>query len=152
MMPPEIGEFFTWAELTRSITASRYGIPNELTARAALALVDLVEDVLDPLRRHLGRAIAVTSGYRSPTLNAHPAVGGSRTSQHVKGEAVDIRVRGMDAASLAREVIASGVAFDQLIWYALERGGHVHISYRKGDNRGQVLHARSGGGFIPLKP
>lgn len=145
----EPGEYFTWDELTRSLTASRYGIPNTPTPDAALAIIDLVEYVLDPLRRALKRPVAVTSGYRSPELNKR--IGGSRTSQHVRGEAVDIRVRGYDARQLARFILDSGLPYDQLIWYAPSRGGHVHISYRKrGPNRREVRHAASGGGY-PLQ-
>lgn len=147
----EPGKYFTWAELTQSRTASLYGISNKPTPEDALALVALVANVLDPLREFLGRPLELTSAYRSPELNAR--IGGSRTSQHMKGEAVDAKTRGMDAAALARAVLTSGVPFDQLIWYAPSRGGHIHVSYKaNGVNRGQILHAADGGGFTSKRP
>ena len=63
------------------------GIDNTPTPDATANLGELVDAVLDPLREKYGRPIHVSSGYRCPRLNR--AVGGSATSQHVKGEAAD---------------------------------------------------------------
>ncbi|HET6497248.1 MAG TPA: D-Ala-D-Ala carboxypeptidase family metallohydrolase, partial [Thermoleophilia bacterium] len=103
--------------------------------------------VLEPIREAVARPVRVTSGYRSPAVNA--AVGGSSRSQHSKGEAADIKVDGMAAPELRNAIVAAGVPFDQLIWYAPERGGHVHVSYAIGrTQRGQVIYAPAGGGYI----
>ena len=48
-----------------------------------------MNNILDPLREAWGAPIQVTSGYRSPAVNK--AVKGASTSQHVLGEAADIR-------------------------------------------------------------
>jgi len=46
-------------------------------------------------------------------------------------------------------VVERGLPFDQLIYYAPERGGHVHVSFRAGGNRGHVRYAPPGGGYLP---
>lgn len=81
-------KFFTIAELCRSNTADRLGINNRCRQEHVTALTALVDNVLDPLREWYGKPITVNSGYRCPELNV--AVKGSKTSQHMKGEAADI--------------------------------------------------------------
>ncbi len=147
----QIGRFFSWAELTASGAAARLGIDNTPTPEAQRAMQALVATVLDPLRAHLGRPVRVTSGYRAPAVNR--AVSGSPTSQHMSGEAADIKADGMAAEALAAAIVGLGVPFDQVIWYAPERGGHVHVSYtttRK--NRGETLHAPAAGGYVGWRP
>lgn len=82
-------KYFTLKELTRSVTAKNKGIDNTPGEAEKNNLIALVENVLDPLREAWGQPIIITSGYRCPALNR--AVGGSATSQHVTGEAADIR-------------------------------------------------------------
>ncbi len=81
-------KFFTIAELCKSTTADRLGINNRCRQEHVTALTALVDNVLDPLRTWWGKPITVNSGYRCPELNA--AVRGSKTSQHMKGEAADL--------------------------------------------------------------
>ena len=91
--------------------------------------------VLEPLRKAVGAPIHVSSGYRSQRVN--DAIGGSPTSQHIRGEAVDIWTGAMDAAELHALVVATVPEWDQLY---LHRGQNfVHVSYRTGGNRKQVL-------------
>ena len=82
-------KYFTLTELTKSATATRLKIDNTPTAEAKQNLVNLIDKILDPLREAYGKPIIVTSGYRCPKLNK--AVGGSTSSQHMKGMAADIR-------------------------------------------------------------
>lgn len=82
-------KYFTINELTKSSKANALGIDNTPTERVVESLNLLINNVLDPLREAWGAPIQVTSGYRCPELNR--AVGGSNTSQHVLGEAVDIK-------------------------------------------------------------
>ena len=146
-----IGRFFSWAELTVSTAAARLGLDNTPPPEAQVALKLLVDTVLDPLRTALGRPVHVSSGYRSPPINQ--AVKGSPTSQHMVGEAADIRVDGMAAEELALAIFRLGLPFDQVIWYAPERGGHVHVSYTvKRANRRETLHAPAAGGYVPWAP
>ena len=87
-----MAEFFTKSELTRSDTARTLKIDNTPTPEASAALDALMWNALDPIRRMWGKPIIVNSGYRCPKLNA--AIGGSATSQHMKGEAADITAGG----------------------------------------------------------
>ena len=82
-------KYFSIQELTKSATAVRKGIKNDPSIQVCKALTALIENVLDPLREAYGKPIIVTSGYRCEKLNK--AVGGAASSQHVKGEAADIR-------------------------------------------------------------
>lgn len=81
-------KYFTLEELSRSATASARGIDNTPSIAAKLHLIDLVENILDPLREAYGKPIGVNSGYRSQALNK--AVGGAATSDHLTGRAADI--------------------------------------------------------------
>lgn len=140
------GKFFSFKELTRR----RDGKVQTLTPSQATALRLLTENVLDPLREATG-PIRVTSGFRSDEYNA--TVPGSATnSQHELGEAADFAPpAGYDSLSIARKIITMGLPFDQLIAYAPERGGHVHVSHKaNGQQRGEVRHAPAGSQSEPL--
>ena len=116
----------------------------------------LCVNVLDPVREALGGPVEITSGYRTPQTNA--LIGGSKTSQHMTGEAADIkgrvgRTRRIGAEALARIIVAHAHDFDQVIWYDTALGGHVHVSYTTArPNRRQTLHAPAGGGYSPWRP
>lgn len=125
---------FTLKELTRTST----GLANTPSSEVIKRLETLVEKVLDPLREEYGAPIYVNSGYRSPEVNRK--VGGARTSQHLKGEAVDFRCDDMAWCFL---FIKTYLDFDQLIWeYGnTEQPQWIHVSYRAdGKNRRQVLY------------
>lgn len=85
----QISKNFSLEELTFSTTAARRGINNTPDAKVTERLTRLCKDVLQPLREAYGAPIVVSSGYRCPALNK--AVGGANTSQHLSGEAADIR-------------------------------------------------------------
>ena len=105
------------------------------------SLAALVQNVLDPVREKLGRSIVVNSGFRCPVHNR--AVGGTAASQHVKGEAADIRFQDsrFKVQDLAKAIVANGT-WDQLIMYPT----FVHVSYKRGGgNRREILRKTSGG-------
>ncbi len=139
-MTQNIGRYFTLEELIFSQTAVRKGISNIPDATQAANLQALVKHVLDPLRAHLGRPIVVSSGFRSPRLNA--AIGGVSTSQHCFGQAADIVVPGMAVADVVQAARDLRLPFDQLID---EFGSWTHISYGPRHRR-QVLSARQSAG------
>lgn len=148
-----VGRFFTWAELTASSKARALGLDNTPTPQARRALQLLVHHLIDPLQARLpaGQRLRVTSGYRAPAINA--AVHGSDSSQHMAGEALDFVLDGFHSESLATAIVHLGLPFDQVIWYAPERGGHVHVSWtERRANRGQTLHAPATGGYVAWKP
>lgn len=112
------------------------GINNRCRQEHVTALTALVDNVLDPLRTWWGKPITVNSGYRCPELNA--AVKGSKTSQHMKGEAADIDTGDRQQNKLLFEYIRKNLPYDQLIDES--NFAWVHVSYRAdGDNRMQVL-------------
>ena len=139
-------EYFTLNELCRSNTAQHYGITNKPDAQAVRNLNALVDHVLDPLRRQFGKPIYVNSGYRCPQLNK--AVGGAVSSQHMRGEAADIRADDMDAlANLIADMRARGrLHADQIIYeHTRVVDGKlvpqwIHISYTtRRENRNQLI-------------
>lgn len=83
-----MGKYFTIAEMVKSETADRCCIDNRLPKSLICNVNGLIDNVLDPLREAYGKPIIVTSGYRCESLNK--AVGGSKTSEHMKGMAADI--------------------------------------------------------------
>ena len=102
--------------MTKSATAQRKGIKNDPSIQVCKSLTALIEKVLDPLREAYGKPIIVTSGYRCEKLNK--AVGGAASSQHVKGEASDIRSvqdTPEENKKLFDLIVKLGLPFDQLI-------------------------------------
>jgi zinc D-Ala-D-Ala carboxypeptidase len=145
----KISPHLNLAELTRSETAKRNGIDNTPTAEHLENFKLLADKVFEPIREHFKTPIFISSGYRSKELNA--LIKGSPTSQHCKGQAIDIDMDGGNGEVTNRMVfdfIKNKLDFDQLIW---EFGTDfnpdwVHVSYVKGKNRKQKLKAvRSGG-------
>ena len=137
---------FALREFTRSQTAARRGIDNEPTADVVDRLRILCAEVLQPIRDRFG-IVTINSGYRSPELNT--AIGGSKSSQHMRGEAADIEVAA-DNLELAHW-IAANLDFDQLISECYQTGdpasGWVHVSYKATGNRGQCLTYQRGAGY-----
>lgn len=144
-------KYFSIKELTKSATAARKGIKNDPSIEECKSLTALIDKVLDPLREAYGKPIIVTSGYRCPKLNA--AVGGSASSQHVKGEAADIRsVEDTPAENkkLFDLIVKLGLPYDQLIneynydW--------VHVSFSPRHRRQKMKAVRINGKtkYMPL--
>lgn len=132
---------FTIDELCSSDTARARGIDNTPPPGIRQKLQTLIEELLDPIREAWGGPITVNSGYRCPALNA--AVGGVAISQHLKGEAADITVGDPARNRMLFDKItdmqrAGLIQFDQLIDESHYKW--VHISYRAGANRNQILH------------
>jgi hypothetical protein len=132
-----MAKYFTLNELIRSETALARGIDNTPPCEAAACLETLARLLLDPARELWGAPLAVNSGFRCPALNK--AVGGTPTSGHLRGEAADITTGSREGNRRLFEMIAaSGLEFDQLIDERNYRW--LHLSYREGANRHQILH------------
>lgn len=136
-------KYFTIRELTKSQTATRKGIDNTPSDSARAWLVRLTESILDPLREAYGRPIIVTSGYRCPELNK--AVGGATGSQHMLGQAADIRSKEdtpEENKKLFDLIVKLKLPFDQLIneynydW--------VHVSFGPQNRRKQLDAMKQG--------
>jgi putative chitinase len=128
--------------MTVSPTAKRLGIPNTPTAEHIENMRYCCEKILEPVRAKFG-PVTINSSYRAPLVNK--AVGGSKTSQHVNGQAIDFEVKGVDNKKVA-DWVADNLEFDQVIleFYAAgdKNSGWVHASIKKeGGNRKQRLVA-----------
>ena len=111
---------FTLAELTRTDHRTLDNSPDP----AALANLHRLAAFLEQVRTALGnRMVVINSAYRSAAVNA--ACGSRKNSQHTLGCAADIRVPGMTPDAVVRAVVASGLAYDQLI---REFDSWTHIS------------------------
>ena len=130
---------FALSEITHSNTAKRLGIANEPTETHLQNMQNLVDNLLQPLRDAVG-PIRISSGYRNPSLNR--AIGGSSSSQHCKGQALDLQfweMGKMNNKIIYDWILQSGLEFDQMInefdfaW--------IHVSLKEKNNRKQVLKA-----------
>lgn len=130
---------FTLEEVTRSNTAKRLGIKNEIPEEHLENMQHLIDNLIQPIRDSIG-PIRISSGYRSKALNR--AIGGSLKSQHSKGQALDLQFwqNGKMMNELIFDwIIDSNIEFDQMInefdfcW--------IHVSLKKENNRKQVLEA-----------
>lgn len=130
---------FSLEEMYRSDTARRCGIDNKpQTEEVVENLRALCLEVLQPLRDHLGKPVVVSSGYRCKDLNRN--VGGVENSQHLKGEAADIKVRDREELIDVMRYIMDETDFDQLIREKSGSTEWVHVSHkRNGNNRRLVL-------------
>ncbi|MDD6894989.1 MAG: D-Ala-D-Ala carboxypeptidase family metallohydrolase [Prevotellaceae bacterium] len=138
----ELTKNFSLEEMLRSDTAKRCGITNKPKAEEETEVVEnlkaLCVEVLQPLRDFLGKPVVVSSGYRCRELNEK--VGGVSNSQHLTGEAADIRVKDRHELIEIMRFIMDETVFDQLIREKSATGEWVHVSYkRNGNNRQQVF-------------
>ena len=133
---------FSLAEMVKSETALRHDMDNTPGEAEIENLKRLAEKVLQPVRDHYGKGVKVNSGYRHPEVNAK--VGGSKTSDHCKGQAADIEIPGVPNAELAKW-IAENLDFTQVILEFYTQGipdsGWVHVSYDPANLKKQTLTA-----------
>jgi hypothetical protein len=149
----KLTENFTLSEMVKSETALRNNLDNTPGASEIANLKVLAEKVLQPIRDHYKKGIKVNSGFRHPNVNA--AVGGSKTSDHCKGQAADIEIPGVANAELA-EYIKNNLKFTQLILEFYTPGvpdsGWVHVSYVPADLKCQVMTAYKKDGKTVYEP
>jgi len=139
-----ISKHLSLAEVTRSETAKRNGIDNKPTDEHLENFKLLAEKVFEPIRAHFGVPIHISSGYRSKALNQF--IKGSSSSQHCKGEAIDIDMDGSDSEvtnKMVFDFIVANLDWDQIIheFGTDSNPDWVHVSYTKGKNRKQKLKA-----------
>jgi len=139
----QLSKHLVLAEVTRSESAKRKGISNMPTPEHIENFKLIAQKVFEPIREHFKVPILISSGYRSKELNA--AIGGSLTSQHCSGEALDLD---MDGTSVTNkqifDFIKNNLVFDQLIWEfgTKDNPDWVHVSYEStGKQRKQILRA-----------
>lgn len=144
-MNEKLSKNLTLQEVTKSNTATRLGINNTPSREVIENLKQIAKHVFQPLRDFYGVPIGVSSGYRSKALNA--AINGSKTSQHMSGQALDIDadIYGRISNKQIFEYIKNNLKFDQMIWEFGDDNNPdwVHVSYKHNDeNRGRILRAR----------
>lgn len=133
-------KYFKLEEFIKSDSATRYKIDNTPSTQEKNNIIALVDNILDPLREAYKKPIIVTSGFRCKALN--DAIKGSKTSQHMKGQAADIRSveDTIEENKKIFELIQKlNLPYDQLIdeynynW--------IHVSYAP-SNKKQILHIK----------
>ena len=134
-----ISKYITYLEATTSQTATRKGIVNTPGDKELINMQLVGIRVFDVVREHFDTPLRVSSFYRSLLLNN--SIGGAKTSQHVKGQAIDIQGTGEVTNKMIFDYIKDNLDFDQLIneynysW--------VHVSYvSKDKNRKQILNIK----------
>lgn len=150
----KLSEHLDLSEVTRSDMAKRKGVSNMPTPEHIENFKILAENIFEPIRKHFGVPIMISSGYRSKELNK--AIGGATSSQHLLGQALDLDMDGTPNGvtnKMVFDYIKANLNFDQLInefnysW--------VHVSYNtKGKQRKQILDAIKVGGktsYVPHK-
>lgn len=149
----KLSEHLDLCEVIRSESAKRNGISNMPTDQHIANFKLLAENIFEPIRNHFRCPIIISSGYRSKALNQ--VIGGSLTSQHCQGEAIDIDMDGTPNGvtnKMVFDYIKDNLNFDQLIYEFGDTNNPdwVHVSYEStGKQRKQVLRAiRSGGKTI----
>lgn len=130
-----ISEHISYEEATLSPTALRHSITNEPTPEIILSMEMVAQACFEPMREWYGKPLRVNSFYRCTLLNT--LVLGSKTSQHVKGEAIDISAGSKEENKKLFAWAKENLKFDQLIneydysW--------VHVSFKLGQNRNQTI-------------
>lgn len=124
-MTMKLSKNFTLEEFLRSQTAARHSIDMTPPPEAMENLQRLVDGCLQPLRDQVGAAINISSGFRPVDLNS--LIGGSSSSEHPNGNAVDFTITGWEPFETAQLVVELGLPFDQIIH---EFGVWVHWGMR----------------------
>ena len=138
-----ISKHISYKEGVYSKTATRRGIENTPNDDQLNNMVKVAEEIFEPLRVYVGGPIKVNSFFRCLELNT--AIGGSRTSQHMKGQAIDLDdTFGHKTNAEMYHYIKDNLDFDQIIWEFGDddNPNWVHVSYvSPEENRGRCLKA-----------
>jgi zinc D-Ala-D-Ala carboxypeptidase len=142
-MSDRISEHVSLKEGVKSHTATRLNIDNVPRDLDLINMKIIAEKVFEPLRDFVGGPISINSFYRSPKLNS--AIGGSTSSQHCIGCAIDIDdTYGYKTNAEMFEYIKCNLDYDQMIWEFGDDNNPdwVHVSYITEDtNRRRCLKA-----------
>jgi len=138
-----ISKHISYKEAVGSNYAKQKGIKNKPNEEQVENMKLLAEQVFEPLREWVDAPIKVNSMFRSLELNT--ALKGSKTSSHMKGEAMDITSMGGKSNLEMFYYIKDNLCFDQLIWEFGKEPKWLHVSYNKDNNRQQVLVTKKRG-------
>ena len=134
-----ISKHISLEEATKSPTAIRNGIKNIPNEEQLNNMKIVAEACFEPLRAWYGKPIKVNSFFRNDELNK--LVKGSKTSEHVKGKAIDMDAGSKEENKKIFEWCKANLKFNQLLWeYGTDEGPDwVHISFDLGHNKNQTL-------------
>jgi len=142
----KISKHISYSEATHSEHAKKYNIANKPKAQDIENMETIAKEVFEPLREWVKAPIRVNSMFRSLELNK--GIGGSATSSHMTGNAIDITSMGGKTNLEMFHYIKDKLEFDQLIWEYGTEPQWLHVSYvNKKDNRNQVLITQKKGVF-----
>ena len=125
-----ISKHVSWKEGTYSRTADRRGLDNTPNEKQLMNMMEIARDVFEPLREWVGGPVKINSFFRGEPVNT--AIGGSKRSQHMKGQAIDIDdTFGHKTNAEMYCYIKDNLDFDQLIWEFGDDSNPnwVHVSY-----------------------
>ncbi len=128
---------FKISELIYSDTAIKYNINNMPDINSLDNMLILIVNCLQPVRELLNKAMFINSGYRCSQLNK--LIGGSSTSEHLKGMAVDFHCYGLYPKQIVRLIKKSDIQYTQLIEEHSKNSEWVHISYNKNNLKRETL-------------
>tara|TARA_Y100000401_G_C8313327_1_gene221040 strand:+ start:823 stop:1296 length:474 start_codon:yes stop_codon:yes gene_type:complete len=126
----KISEHISYKEATTSATGLRLGLDNTPNAEQLKCMHEIAEFLFEPLREWVGGPIKITSMFRGRPVNT--AIGGSKNSQHMKGQALDLDdTFGYKTNAEMYHYIKDNLDFDQLIWEFGddENPNWIHVSY-----------------------
>lgn len=139
-----ISKNFSYDEMVYSATAERLKLDNTPNEKELAELVKLVNTILQPIRDKWGRAIVVTSGFRSEAVNK--AVGGVKNSQHRLGQAADLKIGSRSQNKALFNFILNMVKNGEIkVGQLIDEYNYswVHVSLpREGKTNNQVLHIK----------
>tara|TARA_B100000780_G_scaffold247898_1_gene193022 strand:+ start:295 stop:756 length:462 start_codon:yes stop_codon:yes gene_type:complete len=149
----KISKHVSYREGMYSRTAERLGIQNDPTEDHLTNMEITAEKLFEPLRDHVGAPVKINSFYRGPKLNK--AIGGSKKSQHMSGQAMDIDdTFGHMSNADMYYWIKDNLSFDQIIWEfgTSENPNWLHVSYvSEEENRNRCLQAYKSNGKTKYK-
>ena len=142
----KISKHISYKEAVRSDYAKKHKIENEPNDEQLENMQLIAEKVFEPLREWVGGPIKVNSFFRSEELNT--GIKGSLTSQHLKGQAIDLTTMGLKTNLEIFNYIKDNLDFDQVIWeYGRKNPVWIHVSYKAKNNRKQALVIREVGQY-----
>lgn len=153
----KISEHLDLSELIRSESAKRNGISNMPTDEHIANFKVLAEKIFEPIRNNFRCPIIISSGYRSAELNK--CIGGASSSQHCKGQAIDIDMDGTPNGVTNNDIfhwVIANLQFTQLIAeYPIDKElSWVHIGYDANKLKNEVLICTKVNGkpnYVPYK-
>jgi hypothetical protein len=137
----KISKHISYKEAVNSNYAKKHKIKNEPDDEQLENMKLIAKEVFEPLREWVGGPIKVNSFFRSEKLNT--GIGGSKTSSHLKGQAIDLTTMGLKTNGQIFNYIKDNLEYDQLIWeYGRVNPKWIHVSFNSVKNRKQAFRVK----------